>query len=142
MVIRWFFNIMVGVFFTSMCYAGSAPEGIWSTIDKQTGERQADIEFRLVNDELRGTIIRPNIKPGGMRHCQSCPGQFKNQPIEGIEFIWGLHDDGRGGWDGGRLLDPRTGKIYRVKVVQHGNQLHVRGYIGVSWLGQTEVWVR
>ncbi|MGL6030500.1 MAG: DUF2147 domain-containing protein, partial [Legionella sp.] len=67
---------------------------------------------------------------------------FKGKKIQGLGFLWGLKDQGNGVWDGGSILDPKTGKIYKAKATLQGNKLLVRGYIGVSALGRTQTWVR
>lgn len=119
----------------------ASPVGRWTTIDDKTGEKRADVEFAIVNGELTGTIVHRYLKPGDPESCAACPGQFKNKPIQGLRFIWGLKDEGHGVWGGGQLIDPKTGKIYRLKVSVIDDKLHVRGYIGVALIGRTQVWV-
>jgi uncharacterized protein (DUF2147 family) len=48
------------------------------------------------------------------------------------------------GWEGGQILDPDNGKIYRCKMhlEKDGKELVVRGYIGISLLGRSQTWVR
>ncbi len=47
-------------------------------------------------------------------------------------------------WSGGEILDPDNGKSYScyIKVKDNGQRLHVRGYIGFSLLGRTQIWHR
>jgi len=47
-------------------------------------------------------------------------------------------------YEGGDILDPNNGKVYRVrlKVVDNGTRLEVRGYIGTPMFGRTQTWVR
>jgi uncharacterized protein (DUF2147 family) len=115
--------------------------GVWSTVDEKTSEKRADVQFVLSGDELTGTIVHRYVKPGDPTLCAHCPGAFKDKPIQGLQFIWGLKEEQPGVWDHGKLLDPRTGKIYHVKLVKHGDVLHVRGYLGMSWIGRTQKWV-
>ena len=44
----------------------------------------------------------------------------------------------------GEILDPETGKVYRVKmkIEDEGKKLLVRGFIGFSLLGRTQIWLR
>jgi uncharacterized protein (DUF2147 family) len=50
----------------------------------------------------------------------------------------------RADWDGGKILDPVKGQIYNAKLslADNGRSLKVRGYIGVSLFGRTQIWVR
>lgn len=44
--------------------------------------------------------------------------------------------------DGGRLYDPRSGHTYRGSMTAVGDTLKLRGYIGISFIGRTEIWTR
>ena len=43
-----------------------------------------------------------------------------------------------------QILDPDDGKVYRSKLrlIQNGRQLSVRGYTGVPMLGRSQTWLR
>jgi uncharacterized protein (DUF2147 family) len=47
-------------------------------------------------------------------------------------------------YQGGEILDPENGKVYRVKMnlQDRGRTLHVRGFIGFSLFGRTQIWIR
>lgn len=54
-----------------------------------------------------------------------------------------MHYDGAGQWGGGSIYDPDSGHTYRCHLeLLPGGQLKVRGYIGISLLGRTQVWTR
>ena len=46
-------------------------------------------------------------------------------------------------WDGGTILDPNNGKTYklRLKPVEDGKKLEVRGYIGAPMFGRSQTWL-
>jgi len=46
--------------------------------------------------------------------CKLCPDEFKNKPIVGLDFIYGLRKSGDV-WKDGKILDPKTGKTYDAK---------------------------
>jgi uncharacterized protein (DUF2147 family) len=46
-------------------------------------------------------------------------------------------------WENGSIYDPKNGKTYSCKMtLKSHDKLHVRGYVGISMLGRTEVWTR
>ncbi|MBV8209424.1 MAG: DUF2147 domain-containing protein [Burkholderiaceae bacterium] len=126
--------------------AGVAPPaevGLWQTISDKTGKPEGYIRISLVGAELRGVIERgmPGDDPNEL--CTKCPGDRKNQKKLGMTILTGMHrqDDH---WGGGEILDPDNGSTYRcrIKAVDSGRKLEVRGYIGFSLLGRTQTWVR
>lgn len=44
--------------------------------------------------------------------------------------------------EGGQLYDPKSGRTYRGLMKAEGDQLQLRGYIGVKAFGRTERWTR
>jgi len=136
-----FFVGMLLVVFAPLALAAS-PAGTWTTIDDQTGQKRAVVRVNVSGSSLSATIIKVYPQAGDTGICSKCPGGFKGKPIQGLTFVWGLKDKGNGVWDGGSILDPKSGKVYRAKITLEGNKLYVRGYVGVSILGRTQVWVR
>ncbi|MEJ2043046.1 MAG: DUF2147 domain-containing protein [Reinekea sp.] len=123
--------------------ASMTPVGQWVTIDDDTGEIKSHVTIWEEKGELQGKIdklINPS-EPNPV--CDDCKGKRKNQPITGMTFIWGLSKDGDE-WNGGYILDPSNGKEYKakMKVTDGGKKLEVRGFIGFSLLGRTQVWNR
>jgi uncharacterized protein (DUF2147 family) len=47
-------------------------------------------------------------------------------------------------YNGGEILDPDTGWVYRCKMrlAENGSKLILRGYLGVSLLGRSQTWLR
>ena len=72
--------------------------------------------------------------------CTKCSDAQKDQPIVGLQILSGRTKDGDV-WSGGEILDPDNGKSYScfIKVEDNGQKLHVRGYIGFSLLGRTQI---
>jgi uncharacterized protein (DUF2147 family) len=134
-------------FVLTVCYlplvmAAGSPAGTWTTIDDKTGQKRAVVNLSVSGGTLNGTIVKVFPQPGDTGICSKCPGAFKGKKVQGLGFVWGLKDEGNGVWSGGSILDPKTGKIYKAKITVEGNKLYVRGYVGVSVLGRTQVWVR
>ncbi len=47
-------------------------------------------------------------------------------------------------WAGGKIMDPNNGKTYssKMELIYGGKKLQVRGFLGISLLGRTQVWER
>ncbi len=121
-----------------------SPVGTWKTIDDNTGQAKSIVQITEHNGVLEGTILQVLKSDDGPHPlCKKCDGERHNKPIEGMNFMWGLTRDDDV-WDGGRILDPKTGKVYKAKieVIDGGRKLKVRGYIGFALLGRTQVWLR
>ena len=127
--------------------AQSSPVGYWNQYSDHNGQLQSIIKIRKENGELKGSVLKgfPVDGQPPNHYCTECSGQFKDKKIVNIDILWGLtrDDDGKV-WDGGKILDPTNGHIYRsyVKLLNNGNKLKVRGYIGISLLGRTQIWHR
>ncbi|MCP0913598.1 MULTISPECIES: DUF2147 domain-containing protein [Legionella] len=125
-----------------MVMASQSPVGTWTTTDDKTGKKRAVVNLEINQGSLSGTIVRVYPQPGDTGICSKCSGKFKDKPIEGLRFLWGLKEQGKGVWSDGYILDPKSGKIYRAKLTVKGKKLYVRGYVGLSMLGRTQIWVR
>lgn len=122
--------------------ANDSPAGRWTTIDDKTGKERSIVDLTVSGNTLSGRIVKIFPQPGDTGICSKCPGAFKDKPILGMNFVWGLKNEGNGVWSGGSILDPKSGKVYKAKMTLDGNRLNVRGYVGVSILGRTQVWKR
>lgn len=124
--------------------ANDTPVGTWKTIDDATGQAKAIVQISSSNGTLEGKILQVLKSDHGPHPlCIECKGDLHNQPVEGMTILWGLSRDGDD-WSGGKILDPNNGKVYKAKMelTDGGMKLKVRGYIGFSLLGRTQVWER
>jgi uncharacterized protein (DUF2147 family) len=123
----------------------ASPIGTWQTIDDHTGQPKALVQITQDGSgALSGKIIKglsANDNPD--RRCTACTDARKDQPMLGMTIINDMKKDSDG-WDGGQILDPENGKIYRCKMhlEDGGQKLVVRGYIGISLLGRSQTWIR
>jgi uncharacterized protein (DUF2147 family) len=115
--------------------------GHWQVIDSD-GKPGGKVDTYLENGKLFGRVteVHPGRTPQDV--CDKCSGVYKNQLILGMVNMRNFHTDGED-WVGGTVVDPENGKEYKGKIWAEGNdKLHMRGYIGISLLGRTELWVR
>jgi uncharacterized protein (DUF2147 family) len=139
------FAFVVLYLFAWVAQAQESPVGLWKTIDDVTGKPKALVRISEVNGELVGRIEKLFLENSAPQNpvCDKCSGGNKDQPIIGMVILSGLKKDGDE-YNGGEILDPHDGKLYRskIKVVENNRKLNVRGYIGVPLLGRTQTWLR
>ena len=119
-----------------------SPVGLWQSIDDATGKPKALIRISESGGVLAGRIEKLlSDKPDAT--CEKCEGDLQNKPIAGMTIVQGLKK-GEEWYQDGTILDPSNGKTYRcrLKTIDGGGKLEVRGYIGSPLLGRTQTWVR
>lgn len=125
--------------------AQEAPVGSWLTIDDSTGKPKSVVEiYRSSDGTLAGRVIEVLQSDRGPDPvCEQCRGDRRNQPVQGMVILWGMEHAGDS-WEGGRILDPSSGSIYsaRLRLIEDGKRLELRGFRGFSLLGRTQIWVR
>ena len=123
----------------------SSPAGVWKSIDDKTKKERSIIRITEVNGEFKGVVEKIFDRPGDdpAHLCKECKGERKDKPIIGMTILWGLKKDGDI-WAGGEILDPDNGKTYRCKMTlsEDGKSLNVRGFIGISLIGRSQIWWR
>jgi len=134
--------------------SGDAILGIWKTYDAN-GKVNCQLEIYRENKKYCAKIVsltEPNWPAGDDQGMAGKPKndrynpnpELRNRPIVGLRF---MHDfvyiAAKSMWTNGRIYDPECGKTYKCKMtLTSANKLEVRGYIGISLLGRTEIWTR
>jgi uncharacterized protein (DUF2147 family) len=90
---------------------------------------------------LQGRIVGGNA-PGKLDANNPDPAK-RNLALRGQVIMSGLKYDGDGKWSGGTVYKPDEGKSYKCKVeLQADDTLTVRGFIGFSLFGKSQIWTR
>lgn len=117
-------------------------EGTWVNIDDETGQAKSEIELYVEQGKLYGRVLRLLLPEDQGKKCVNCKGSDKNKPIEGLLIVRGLSRDDAA-WTDGEIMDPANGKSYDCTIrLEDPNTLNVRGFLGFSFLGRTQVWKR
>jgi uncharacterized protein (DUF2147 family) len=114
--------------------------GIWVA-----GENKAKVQIYKSGNRYYGKItwLKNPMKDGKPKTDNKNPDpKLRHTPIVGLVVLKNfVFDDGE--WLSGNIYDPSNGKEYSCKITMPDiNTLKVRGYIGISLLGRTEVWKR
>ncbi len=115
----------------------------WRTFDDVTGKAKAVVQFENKGGVLTGTIVQ-RLEGSTITNCVKCSGALKNRPLVGLPIVTKLKSSGANEYDQGEVLDPLTGKTYKLKakLSADGQTLEMRGFIGFSLLGRTQTWKR
>jgi uncharacterized protein (DUF2147 family) len=132
---------------SASAFAQATPVGLWKTIDDETKKEKSLVRITETGGVLTGKIekfLDPASKPDAV--CDKCTDDRKDKPILGMTIVRNakLDADDPTLWTGGDITDPNNGKVYklRLKPVDGGKVLEVRGYVGMPMLGRTQTWVR
>jgi uncharacterized protein (DUF2147 family) len=133
------------LFASSFALAQATPAGLWKTIDDKTGKERSLIRISESGGVYTGRIdkrLDPDAKPTDV--CDKCTDERKGQPLQGLVLVRNVKAsaDDKEVFEGGDITDPENGKVYRVRLkpLEGGKKLEVRGYIGPFYRNQT--WIR
>lgn len=112
--------------------------GIWQTIDDKTGEPKSNIEIYEKGGKFYGKVIK--LLPAATTStCDGCPGEMNGKSLLEIDIVENLIPY-KEYYSYGTITDPAGGKQYKCNITRVGDTLEVRGYVGFSLLGRTQVW--
>ena len=117
---------------------GNALLGRW-----YTKNNEAIFEFYTNNETYSGRLT-PLKKPH-LTDRHNPVDSLKSRKLAGATTIWGLRfNPEKKRWEGGSVYNPEDGKTYHCtcRLAEDEKHLKFRGYLGVSALGQTQVWTR
>ncbi|HRO42421.1 MAG TPA: DUF2147 domain-containing protein [Flavipsychrobacter sp.] len=134
------FFIAVLSFLFNISFAQDGIEGFWFN-----QERTAKIQIYKAKDtKFYGKIVwlKEPERDGKPKVDENNPDAGKRtQPIIGLLILKGFQKDGEV-YEDGTIYDPKNGKTYSCKIKRKGNNLDVRGYVGISMLGRTTTWTK
>ncbi|MCW3088092.1 MAG: peptide protein [Sediminibacterium sp.] len=121
----------------------SFSQSIDGTGDQVTGlywspRKDAKIEIYKRGDKFFGRSV---WVANPRKDTENPVTKLRSRDVQGIELLTGFsYEDGA--YRGGKIYDPESGKTYDCKMGLVGNNLKVRGYIGISLFGRTELFER
>ena len=137
------FLMMVILFTTSTIFAQSADAVVGKWLNK---DGDAYIQIYKSGSTYDGKLVwlkNPKDETGKPKvDIKNPSANLKTRSILGLQLLNNFtYDDGT--WEDGTIYDPKSGKTYSCKMTMNGNdKLNVRGYMGISLIGRTDVWTR
>jgi uncharacterized protein (DUF2147 family) len=133
--------LLISLMFFSELNAQDSIFGKWKSVDDESNKAKSIVEVYKKEGKAYGKIVNlfrePDEDPDPL--CDECEGDKYNKRIIGMEIITDMELDGDT-WEGGEILDPENGKVYRCKIWVEDGTLKVRGYI--MFLYRTQTWIR
>lgn len=118
--------------------------GQWTTIDDKTNLPKSIVNIYEKDGKIFGKIERLFRKETEDQNpkCDKCQGEDKDKPMIGLEILKNFSAKSDVKFEDGKITDPASGKVYSctIEVIEGGEKLKVRGYVGISLLGRTQVW--
>lgn len=116
--------------------------GVW-----ESGNGKARIKIDKANDKFNGRIVwlkEPNDEAGKPKVDKNNPDEaLRSKPLLGYSMLKAFTYAGDKTWEEGTIYDPESGSTYSCTITMtDDNTLDVRGFIGVSLFGRTDVWKR
>ena len=136
--------ILMALFFATVTvFAQSADAIVGKWLNK---DKDAHIQIYKAGSKFNGKLVwlkNPNNEHGKAKTDIHNPDvNLRGRALLGLELLKGFsYDDEE--WEDGTIYDPKSGKTYSCKMTLNGkDKLNVRGYIGISLIGRTDVWTK
>ena len=107
--------------------------GKWMTEDGRS-----QVEIYQNGDQLNGKIVWLEKGPE-TKDIHNSDAKLRNRKLMGVNILSGLTKK-KDKWEGGKIYNPKNGKNYKCSIWLDGNELKVRGYIGILY--ETQTWKR
>ena len=127
---------------TCAAFAQTTPVGLWKVVDDDTKQPSSLVRIVDTGGVLSGKIEKLLDPAMQDARCEKCTDERKDKPMLGMTILRNVKRTGDDVWEDGEILDPDNGKLYRVRLkpIDGGKKLEVRGYIGLFFRNQH--WVR
>lgn len=133
---------LLPILLPTLCFGvdDASPLGFWKNDD-------ATFEIFADRGKLSGKVIamrEPRTPEGKDKTDIRNPDPSKRErPIIGLVFMSGFTQKSDTHWENGTIYDPKTGKTYSCFMDLDGTEkIKMRGFLGISLIGRTEVWTR
>lgn len=123
--------------------AQNSPIGVWLV-----GEKDAKIEIYQNGEVLEGKLVwvkTPlNADNTPKLDLKNPDEKLRSRAMVGMVMLKDFKkEDSSAKWSGGTVYDGTSGRTYKGWIKQvDANSLELRGYIGISLFGRSDIWTR
>jgi len=145
--------ISTGLLLLAIVFSGSLTAQDSAEADRLTGvwepcHGKAKVKIEKIADKYYGKIvwlkepIDPETKQPKLDK-NNPDEKLQNKPLRGYRILKDFQYTDKNEWTEGTIYDPENGNTYSCIIkMTDDNTLDIRGYIGVSVLGRTDIWKR
>lgn len=142
----WSLALLLSLAFSTGSQAQSNADdliGVW-----EPSHGKARVKIEKIGEKYYGKIVwlrEPNDEETGEpKTDRNNPDEaLRSTPLRGYRILKDFVFTGDGEWTEGTIYDPENGNNYSCTIkMKDENTLDIRGYIGVSAFGRTDVWKR
>ena len=113
-----------------------------------SGDKKGHIEIFKKGEKYYGKIVwlrePKNEKGEAMKDSNNPKEELQKRPLIGLVNLQDFeYDAADKEWEEGTIYDPENGNTYSCYItMENQNTINVRGFIGFSLIGRTDVWTR
>lgn len=143
---RILFSILIALF-SLTTYAQDAEAdrliGVW-----EPSHGKAKVKVEKIGSKYYGRIVwlrEPNDPETGQPKVDknNPDNALRTTPLRGYRILKDFEYTEKDVWSNGTIYDPENGSTYNCTIkMTDENTLDIRGYIGISTFGRTDVWKR
>ena len=125
--------LLMALAITSLTINAQSVIGRWLT---EAGDAQVEIYEK--DGKVNGKVVWLQQGPD-TKDSKNPDAKLRGRKLMGVDLLSGLTKKGDK-YEGGKVYDPHSGKSYKCAIWLDGNDLKVRGYLGI--FRETQTWKR
>jgi uncharacterized protein (DUF2147 family) len=128
-------KILLSMAIAIMSFAANA-QGVFGKWLTEEGDAQVEIYEK--DGKVHGKVVWLQQGPD-TKDSKNPDAKLRGRKLMGVDLLSGLTKKGDK-YEGGKVYDPKSGKSYKCAIWLDGNDLKVRGYLGI--FRETQTWKR
>ena len=121
-------------------FSSSTPSTL--TGDWMTSNKSVVRVFACSDNHLCARLVTIGPKDEPQVDANNPDAALRTRALCGLTIGTAFTPDGGGSAKDGKIYDPESGKTYSAQMQASGDELKLRGFVGIALLGRTEIWHR